>query len=60
MQADLQKSMTSSLVDSFGLMGNMRCRGCEYVKICESEEQKAIRQVVKERDYLTCLPCYRL
>jgi len=49
-------------VDSFGLMGDRGYRGCEYVEVCESKEQKGIRQV-EERDYLTCLPlwlCYRL
>jgi glycine/serine hydroxymethyltransferase len=46
-QADLQKPLTSSLVDSFGLMGDRGYRGCEYVEVCESKEQKAIRQVVE-------------
>jgi hypothetical protein len=46
-QADLQKSLTSSLVDSFGLMGDRGYRGCEYVEVCESKEQKGIRQVVE-------------
>ncbi|NAZ07081.1 MAG: hypothetical protein GU344_03880 [Thermocrinis sp.] len=54
-QADLQKSLTYSLVDSFGLMGDRGYRGCEYVEVCKSEEQKGIRQVEK-RYYLTCLP----
>jgi hypothetical protein len=31
MQADLQKSMTSSLVDSFRLMGNMGYKGLPYL-----------------------------
>jgi hypothetical protein len=46
-QADLQKSLTYSLVDSFGLMGDRGYRGCEYVEVCESKEQKGIRQVVE-------------
>jgi len=46
-QADLEKSLNSSLVDSFGLMGDMGYRGCEYVEVCESKEQKGIRQVVE-------------
>ena len=35
------------LVDSFGLMGDRGYRGCEYVEVCESKEQKGIRQVVE-------------
>jgi hypothetical protein len=35
------------LVDSFGLMGDRGYRGCEYVEVCESKEQKSIRQVVE-------------
>jgi hypothetical protein len=31
------------LVDSFGLMGDRGYRGCEYVEVCESKEQKGIR-----------------
>ena len=46
-QADLQKSLTYSLVDRFGLMGHRGYRGCEYVEVCKSEEQKGIRQVVE-------------
>jgi hypothetical protein len=34
-------------VDSFGLMGDRGYRGCEYVEVCESKEQKGIRQVVE-------------
>jgi uncharacterized protein YunC (DUF1805 family) len=61
-------------VDSFGLMGDRGYRGCEYVEVCESKEQKGIRQVVEgvkftdkafqpskqveERDYFTCLPLW--
>jgi hypothetical protein len=45
------------LVDSFGLMGDRGYRGCEYVEVCESKEQKGIRQV-EERDYFTCLPLW--
>jgi hypothetical protein len=56
-QADLQKSLTSNLVDSFGLMGDRGYRGCEYVEVCESKEQKGIREM-EERDYLTCLPLW--
>jgi hypothetical protein len=56
-QADLQKSLTYSLVDRFGLMGDRGYRGCEYVEVCKSKEQKGIRQV-KKRDYLTCLPLW--
>jgi glycine/serine hydroxymethyltransferase len=44
-QADLQKSLTSSLVDRFGLMGDRGYRGCEYVEVCESKEQKGIREM---------------
>jgi hypothetical protein len=54
MQADLQKFLTYSLVDRFELMGDREYRGCEYVDVCKSEEQKGIRQV-EERDYITCL-----
>ncbi len=46
-QADLQKSLTCSLVDSFGLMGDREYRSCEYVEVCESKEQKGIRQVIE-------------
>jgi glycine/serine hydroxymethyltransferase len=46
-QADLQKPLTSSLVNSFGLMGGRGYMGCEYVEVCESKEQKGIRQVVE-------------
>jgi hypothetical protein len=62
------------LVDSFGLMGDRGYRGCEYVEVCESKEQKGTRQVVEgvnsqiklfqpskqveERDYFTCLPLW--
>ena len=35
------------LVDSFRLMGDRGYRGCEYVEVCESKEQKGIRQVVE-------------
>jgi hypothetical protein len=35
------------LVDSFGLMGDRGYRSCEYVEVCESKEQKGIRQVVE-------------
>jgi len=56
-QADLQKSLTYSLVHSFELMGDREYRGCEYVEVCKSKEQKGIRQVEK-RDYLTCLPLW--
>jgi len=35
------------LVDSFGLMGDRGYRGCEYVEVCESKEQKGIRQMVE-------------
>jgi nicotinate-nucleotide pyrophosphorylase (carboxylating) len=35
------------LVDKFGLMGDRGYRGCEYVEVCESKEQKGIRQVVE-------------
>jgi hypothetical protein len=35
------------LVNSFGLMGDSGYRGCEYVEVCESKEQKSIRQVVE-------------
>jgi hypothetical protein len=35
------------LVDSFGLIGDRGYRGCEYVEVCESKEQKGIRQVVE-------------
>jgi hypothetical protein len=35
------------LVDSFGLMGDRGYKGCEYVEVCESKEQKGIRQVVE-------------
>ena len=38
-------------------MGDRGYRGCEYVEVCESKEQKGIRQV-EERDYLTCLPLW--
>jgi hypothetical protein len=34
-------------VDGFGLMGDREYRGCEYVEVCESKEQKGIRQVVE-------------
>ncbi len=34
-------------MDSFGLMGDRGYRGCEYVEVCESKEQKGIRQVVE-------------
>jgi glycine/serine hydroxymethyltransferase len=34
-------------VDRFGLMGDRGYRGCEYVEVCESKEQKGIRQVVE-------------
>ncbi len=33
-------------MDRFGLMGYRGYRGCEYVEVCESKEQKGIRQVV--------------
>jgi len=46
-QADLQKCLTFSLVDSFGLMGDRGYRGCEYVGVCESKEKKGIRQVIE-------------
>jgi len=62
------------LVDRFGLIGDRGYRGCEYVEVCESKEQKGIRQVdrgykftdkafqqseqVEERDYLTRLPLW--
>ncbi|WP_156916194.1 hypothetical protein [Thermocrinis ruber] len=46
-QAGFQKSLTSSLVDSSGLMGDRGYRGCEYVEVCKSKEQKSIRQVVE-------------
>jgi hypothetical protein len=35
------------LVDSFGFMGDRGYRGCEYVEVCESKEQKGIRQAVE-------------
>jgi hypothetical protein len=35
------------LVDRFGLMGDRGYKGCEYVEVCESKEQKGIRQVVE-------------
>jgi hypothetical protein len=35
------------LVDSFGLMGDRGYMGCGYVEVCESKEQKGIRQVVE-------------
>ena len=35
------------LVDSFGLMGDRGYRGCEYVGVCESKEEKGIREVVE-------------
>jgi hypothetical protein len=35
------------LVDRFGLIGDRGYRGCEYVEVCESKEQKGIRQVVE-------------
>ncbi len=38
-------------------MGDKRYRGCGYVEVRESKEQKGIRQV-EERDYLTCLPLW--
>jgi hypothetical protein len=56
-QADLQKSMTSGLVDSFELMGDRGYMGCEYVEACESKEQKSIKKM-EERDYFTCLPLW--
>jgi len=34
-------------VDRFGIMGDRRYRGCECVEVCESKEQKGIRQVVE-------------
>ncbi len=30
------------LVDSFGLMGDRGYRGCEYVEVCESNEQNGV------------------
>jgi hypothetical protein len=56
-QAGLQKPPTSNLVDSFGLIGDRGYRGCEYVEVCKSKEQKGIREM-EERDYLTCLPLW--
>ena len=44
-QADLQKSLTSSLVDGFGLMGDREYRGCEYVEVYASRKQKSIREM---------------
>ncbi len=35
------------LLDKFELMGDRGYRGCEYVKVCESKEDKGMRQVVK-------------
>jgi hypothetical protein len=35
------------LVDRFGLIGDRGYRGCEYVEVWESKEQKGIRQVVE-------------
>jgi len=46
-QADFQKPLTSSIVDSFGLMEDRGYRGCEYVEVCESKEQKGIRKMVE-------------
>ncbi|MCI4453334.1 MAG: hypothetical protein JHC25_00110 [Thermodesulfobacterium sp.] len=34
-------------MDSFELMGDKGYRDCAYVEVCESKEQKGIRQVVE-------------
>ncbi len=35
------------LVENFEVIGDKGYRGCEHVKVCESKEEKAIRQVVE-------------
>jgi uncharacterized protein YunC (DUF1805 family) len=46
-QAGFQKSLTYSLVNNLEIMGDRGYRSCEYVEVCESKEQKGIRQVVE-------------